>query len=339
MRNYSINYATVGVFVSAMIVALIVTVTLIAGRTGPRDDYRILFSNVTDIKYGTMVRYEGFPIGQVQHIDPVYADNKYSFAVTVGVQKDWKFPKDSLASIAASSFLAAKTVDIKGGHSTEFIAVGGDIPGSGPSDMFALMAGLAGQVGVLLDQGVMPLVVQLQGSLKQLTETANTQIGGVGNDVRGLIANANTHLDTISANVTELTAGMSDNVAQLRKVLSDGNVKAVDQILTNLDTASLSADKTLAELNALSIEVNGVAQSIQAMINRNNKNVDKSTADLEYILRSVSQNIDAITNNLEGTTRNVNEFSRLIRQNPGLLLGGSSPAADKGLTPVPNGGQ
>jgi phospholipid/cholesterol/gamma-HCH transport system substrate-binding protein len=70
------------------------------------------------------------------------------------------------------------------------------------------------------------------------------------------------------------------------------------------------------------------------MVDRNGKNVDKSTADLEYVLRTVSQNIDSITNNLEGTSRNMNEFSRLIRQNPGLLLGGAIPEADKGLKPV-----
>jgi phospholipid/cholesterol/gamma-HCH transport system substrate-binding protein len=330
MRNYSISYVTVGVFVSAMIVALVVTLALIAGRTGPRDDYRVLFDNVTDIKYGTVVRYEGFPIGQVDRIEPVYAEGKYRFAVKVSVLQGWQFPKDSLASIAASSFLAAKTVDIKGGLSTEFVPVGGDIPGSGPSDMFALMAGLAGQVGALLDQGVMPLIVQLQGSLKQLTDTANTQIGGVGTDVRALVANASTHLDSISADVATVTQGMSANIEQLRKVLSEGNIQAVNKILDNLDSASRNADKTLAELNALSIEANKAAQSIRAMIDRNSKNVDKSTADLEYILRAVSQNIDAITNNLEGTTRNMNEFSRLIRQNPGLLISGGSPEADEG---------
>ncbi|MDQ7249921.1 MlaD family protein [Dongia sedimenti] len=337
MRNYSISYVTVGVFVTAMIVALIVTLTLIAGRTGPRDEYRVLFDNVTDLKYGTVVRYEGFPIGTVDKIVPVYENGKYRFGVMISVQKDWKFPADSKAGIRASSFLAAKTIDIGGGKSADLIAVGGDIPGTGAGDMFALMSGLAGRVGALLDTGVVPLIEQLKTSIKQLTETANSQIGGVGGDVRGLVANASAHLDTISASVTELTAGMQTNVDQLHKILSDGNVKAIDQILANLDRASLNADKTLAELNALSIEVNGVAQSIQAMVNRNAKNVDKSTADLEYILRAVSQNIDAITNNLEGTTRNMNEFSRLIRQNPGLLLGGGSPAADKGLTPVPGG--
>ena len=37
MRNYSISYVTVGVFVTAMVVALVVAVALIGGRTGPRD--------------------------------------------------------------------------------------------------------------------------------------------------------------------------------------------------------------------------------------------------------------------------------------------------------------
>jgi phospholipid/cholesterol/gamma-HCH transport system substrate-binding protein len=334
MRNYSISYVTVGVFVTAMIVALIVAIGLIAGRTGPRDGYSVVFDNVTDIKYGTVVRYEGFPIGQVDSIDPVYKDGKYRFSVKVSVRKGWIFPKDSVASIKASSFLAAKTIDVQGGKSTDILPVGGVIPGTGAGDMFALMAGLAGKVGGLLDTGVTPLLSQLQVSLKQLTDAANTQIGGVGTDVRGLIANAGGHLDDISVQVKNLTDGLSDNIKQLRKVLSDGNVKSVGQILANLDTASKTADQTLAQLNALSIEVNGVAQSIHVMVDRNGKNVDKSTADLEYILRSVSQNIDAITNNLEGTSRNMNEFSRLIRQNPGLLLGGGSPEADKGLKPV-----
>jgi phospholipid/cholesterol/gamma-HCH transport system substrate-binding protein len=287
MRNYSISYVTVGVFVTAMIVALIVTLTLIAGRTGPRDEYRVLFDNVTDLKYGTVVRYEGFPIGQVDRIIPSYENGKYKFGVMISVQKDWKFPADSKAGIRASSFLAAKTIDISGGKSQDLIAVGGDIPGTGAGDMFALMSGLAGRVGALLDTGVVPLIDQLKTSIKQLTATADSTIGGVGGDVRGLIADAGTHLDQISASITDLTAGMQANVEQLHKVLSDGNVKAIDHILDNLDKASVNADKTLAELNALSIEVNGVAQSVQAMINRNSKNVDKSTADLEYILRAV----------------------------------------------------
>ena len=66
---------------------------------------------------------------------------------------------------------------------------------------------------------------------------------------------------------------------------------------------------------------------------------DKSLANLEYILSSVAQNIDSITRNIDGTPRNMSEFSRLIRQNPGLLLNGGAPEADQGLTPASSAGQ
>ena len=35
----------------------------------------------------------------------------------------------------------------------------------------------------------------------------------------------------------------------------------------------------------------------------------------------------------------MSEFSRLIRQNPGLLLNGGTPEADQGLTPASSSGQ
>lgn len=333
MRNHFLNYTAVGIFVCAMIVALVVAITLVTGRTGPSDPYVVMLDNVMDIKYGTVVRYEGFQVGQVDHIEPDYKDGKYRFKVKVGVVSGWKFPADSVASIAASSFLAAKTLDVHGGQSKDVIPVGGEIKGSGPSDMFALMASLAGQVSSLLENGVTPLITQLQGSLKQLTQTTDTQINAVGTGVQGLIRNANGKLDVITEQVKGVTDDMRDNLAQVRKMLADGNVEAVKRILGNLDRASKNADQTIAELNALATEVNGVAKDVHVMINDNRKNVDKSVSDLEYILRAVAQNIDAITNNLEGSTRNMNEFSRLIRQNPGLLLSGGNPKNDEGLSP------
>ena len=65
MRSHFLNYTLVGVFVSAMIAALVVVLSLLAGRTGPTDTYSTVLDDVTDIKYGTLVRFAGFPIGQV----------------------------------------------------------------------------------------------------------------------------------------------------------------------------------------------------------------------------------------------------------------------------------
>ena len=97
MRNHFINYTTVGVFVAAMIVALLWALAQISGRTGPSDSYGIVMDAVTDIDYGTLVRYEGYKIGQVERIEPEWVNGKYQFRVIVSVDKDWKFPADSVA--------------------------------------------------------------------------------------------------------------------------------------------------------------------------------------------------------------------------------------------------
>ena len=158
MRNHFINYTTVGVFVAAMIVALLWALAQISGRTGPSDGYAIVMDAVTDIDYGTLVRYEGYKIGQVERIAPEWVNGKYQFRVIVSVEKDWKFPVNSIARISASSFLAGKTVEVFSGKSTQLVAVGGEIPSGPPADAFSLMAQVAGQIGDLSENSLKPLI-------------------------------------------------------------------------------------------------------------------------------------------------------------------------------------
>ncbi|HEX9447696.1 MAG TPA: MlaD family protein, partial [Dongiaceae bacterium] len=125
MRSHFLNYTAVGVFVSAMIAALIAVIISLSGHAGPTDQYSIVFDNVTDMKYGTAVRYEGYAIGEVTRIEPERKDNRYRFRVFVDVKQGWQIPKDAVARISASSFLAAKTIEITGGRAAELIAAGG----------------------------------------------------------------------------------------------------------------------------------------------------------------------------------------------------------------------
>ncbi|MBI3113149.1 MAG: MCE family protein, partial [Rhodospirillales bacterium] len=68
MRSSKINYLLVGVFVIGMVVALVVSVALLTGRTGATDLYYSYYENVTGVKFGTQVVYEGYPIGQVEQV-------------------------------------------------------------------------------------------------------------------------------------------------------------------------------------------------------------------------------------------------------------------------------
>ncbi len=334
MRTHFINYTAVGLFVASMIVALLWALAQISGRTGPTDTYSILMDSVTDIDYGTLVRYEGYKIGQVERIEPEWVDGKYRFRVLVSVEEGWKFPSDSIARISASSFLAAKTVEVFGGKSQELLAAGGEILGGPPADAFSLMAQVAAQIGDLSDSALKPLIQNVDEIISRLGNSTEANLDELFNSLQEIANEVQGKTPKITSDISTFTAQMNATLLQADKFLDDRNVESVRAILGNMEKASKDASVAAAEVKKLSQKIQQLADQVNDMIGDNRKNVDKSVANLEYILRSVSQNIDSITRNLDGTARNMNEFSRLIRQNPGLLLNGGSPEADRGLTPA-----
>jgi phospholipid/cholesterol/gamma-HCH transport system substrate-binding protein len=339
MRNHFINYTTVGVFVAAMIVALLWALAQISGRTGPTDTYGIVMDSVTDIDYGTLVRYEGYKIGQVERIEPEWVDGKYRFRVVVSVDQGWKFPSDSIARISASSFLAAKTVEVFGGTSPQLVAVGGEIASGPPADAFSLMAQVAGQIGDLSNNSLKPLIANVNDIITRLGNNTDANLNELFGSLQAIATDVQGKTPKITDDLSTFTAQMNATLLQADKFLDDQNVEAVRTILGNMEQASKDASVAAAEVKQLSQKIQQLADQVNDMVGDNRKNIDKSIANLEYILRSVSQNIDSITRNIDGTARNMSEFSRLIRQNPGLLLNGGSPEADQGLTPASSTGQ
>ncbi|HET6621866.1 MAG TPA: MlaD family protein [Dongiaceae bacterium] len=334
MRSHFINYTTVGVFVAAMIVALLWALAQISGRTGPTDSYSILMDSVTDIDYGTLVRYEGYKIGQVEKIEPEWVDGRYRFNVVVSVDKGWKFPSDSIARISASSFLAAKTVEVFGGKSPQLLAAGGQITSGPPADAFSLMAQVAGQIGDLSENSLKPLIQDVDDIIKRLGNNTDANLDELFNSLQAIAKEVQDKTPKITGDISTFTTQMNATLLQADRFLDDQNLQSVRTILANTEKATRDASTAAAEVKTLGQKLEQLADQVNDMIGDNRKNVDKSLANLEYILRSVSQNIDSITRNIDGTARNMSEFSRLIRQNPGLLLNGGPPAADQGLTPA-----
>ena len=333
MRNHFLNYTAVGIFVAAMIVALVVLLSMLAGRTGPTDSYTVVLDDVTDVKYGTVVRFAGFPVGQVEEITPEFKDGKYRFRLQLAVKEGWQFPQDSVARIAASSFLAGKTIEINGGQTQATIAPGGEIAGGTAADMFTLMAQVAGEIGDLSKSSLKPLVAKIGEIIDRIGNTTETNLQQLMGSLNSIASEVNSKTPAIMTNVESFSNQINAEMGKVDRILSEKNIGAIDNSLANIEKATANAEVASQDLKSLGSRITSVADEIKAMVADNRKGVDKSVADLEYILRAVAQNIDSITHNLDGTTRNMNEFSRLIRQNPGLLLSGSNPEADKGLKP------
>ena len=100
--------------------------------------------------------------------------------------------------------------------------------------------------------------------------------------------------------------------------------------MANLQQASLEADTLLKDLQKSRQAVDEMLSQATDLIGENREAVNASVTDLKKTLYVASQHIDAIAHHLEGASRNMHEFTREIRENPGLLLRGSIPSDKEG---------
>ncbi|MDO8605883.1 MAG: MlaD family protein [Phaeospirillum sp.] len=315
MKDSRINYVVVGSFVLSMLVAMVVVVALLTGRTGSTDSYFTRMDNVAGIKYGTKVTYEGFAIGQVENVEPLRMDSKTGFRLELAVQHDWPIPKDSVARVAASGILAAVTLDIKGGVNPELLKPGAEIIPGQAANIFAVMNDVAGQVADLNQNALKPLLFALTqqvGTLGAMLEKHAPEL--VGN-MLAVTADLAAKTPRITADVERMTGTLSS------KVVTEANAEQIRQSLSNV--AQLSAG-----LQESRRKVDSMLSSLDKTVTGNKDTIDQSLKDLRHTLQAVSRNIDSVTYNLDGTSRNLHEFSRQIRDNPGVLIGGTKRGED-----------
>jgi phospholipid/cholesterol/gamma-HCH transport system substrate-binding protein len=317
MKDSRINYVLVGGFVLAMVAVLVAGLVFLSKGRGPTDTYYTVYTNVGGLGYGTQVLYEGYPIGQVEAITPQRSDGAMRFRVEMSIREGWAIPDDSLARMAASGLLSALSIDIKGGRSDTLIPPGGVIPGSNGGSIFAALSDIAGQVEDISDNGLKPLLDKLNVYTDQLGGAATQSIPDIAENLRRISAD----LAERTPEITRHLAGFSRKLDE--EVLKPENVAGIDRIIANSQAATdrfTSMGKTLEDM---SLRLHSVIGSLDTLVTGNAEAVDAAVGDMRYSLDAVARNIDSITFNLDATSRNMAEFSRAIRQNPGLLIGGT----------------
>ena len=301
MYSHRTNYIVVGLFVSVMLVAAVLWLVLLTGRTGPRDTYTLIFENVADVKFGTQVRYEGFPVGEVATITPLPDGARMKFRVGVSIARGWRIPSDSLARITASSFLAAKTIDITSGRSPDMIAVEGEIATAPAGDIFATMATAAAEISELNRQSIRPLLDTLS-------------------DIAGTVADGTPR---ITEDLASITRRLDESLSSVQKILASENIQAIRRVIENVQSTSDTIAASSGDLANALRHADNLSRNLDELVDDNRSNLDQSIKDVQITLRTMTQTVDSIVYNLDGAARNMNEFSRMIRQNPGLLLGGT----------------
>jgi phospholipid/cholesterol/gamma-HCH transport system substrate-binding protein len=321
MNGGKINYVVVGAFVLAMAAALVVSLAVLMGRTGATDDYYAIYRNVTGVKFGTQVLYEGYPIGQVEKVTPVPSAGGMGFRVDFGVAKDWRIPEDSVAAITAPRLLAAVTINISAGESAVALSPGGMVRGRDGADVFAAMSMLAGEVSELTRGSLRPLLATLDQTVGAAGKILATDGAALSAELRAVAETINRRAPRILDNLERFTETINESGEQLNALATPENREKIEAVIGSLQ-------QTGANLVRLTGRFDRLSGSLHGVIEENQTDIRQSVANLRYITESVARDIDSINQNLDGTARNMFEFSRQIRQNPGLLLGGGRPVDD-----------
>ena len=302
MKRDTINYVTVGAVVTLALVLLLVGLALITGSSGASTDYFVHYRNVTGLRYGAPVFYEGYRIGEVGEVLPERNANGTRYKVTLSVKRDWTIPNDSVASLQSSGLLADMSIGIKEGGSKQVLAPGAEIKGAENADIFAAVGELAGQVSTLTRDQISPMIALLSKRVESITGSLDTSAPEILGQAQTLLVKLN---------------GASDAIDDL---LKPQNRAAVAGILGNVQGLSGELRETRKTLDQTVGELADIARE-------NRGDIRGAVTDLATVMASLSSRMDVITHHLESATRNLDEFSREIRRNPGQLL--RSPEPDK----------
>ncbi len=314
MTRTQVNLAAVGGFVALGLVSLIVVLAVLAGRTGATDVYYTTFPNVAGLKFGALVQYEGYAIGQVEKLIPEPDAGRMQFRVELSVIEGWRIPSDSVASIAVSGLLAPASIAIKAGQSDAALQPGERIQPGVAAGLFAGISGVGEQVGKISDEGLLPVLRNLDRQLSRIGVLLDGDVGQAMRHIRSLAAQFDQAAPVVIADLQSFTADLSQTGSQLATVLTPQRLAELDQVLIEAANTAIS--------------LNSSAQRISQLVDEGGGDLDAAAKDLRYAMAAIAQRIDSFSHNLDAASRDLAEFSRQVRQDPSRVLRATRPGAE-----------
>ena len=125
-------------------------------------------------------------------------------------------------------------------------------------------------------------------------------------------------IPAITSKFESLLGNLHTTTKRFNSVVSLENTDKLVVLIDHLTAASQKIDTMMVTTNSMLADIDDLVMD-------ENGDVKKSFSDARYVVESIARNIDSINQNKNGAARNLNEFTRQIRNNPGLLLGGSAP--------------
>lgn len=317
MTSTRLNLAIVGGFVLAGLGTLVVALAVLAGRTGATDAYYTEYANVAGLKFGSQVVFEGYPVGQVENIEPIQDGTRTRFRVELSISRGWKIPDDSIARPVSPGVLAPQIVSIVAGQSEKPLAPGSMITPAGGIDMLSSISSAAGNFDELTDTGLLPLLENLNKQVSTLGEILEQDLRPIARDLNIIVNATAERWPNIARQTDTATAHLAAASARIDQFMSPDRIGAVDRLILNVDRTSESLRSASDELDTL--------------IKAGGDDLLVGLQDFRYLMTTLARYSEPIGQNVDLSVRNFRDFSAELRRNPAAMLRGGELPPD----PVP----
>lgn len=119
----------VGIFVVAGIAALVILAFKVGNMSsmGGGETYEIAanFDNIGGLKPRAPIKSAGVVVGRVTSIE--FNNERFTAKVKMAIEKNYKFPKDTTASILTSGLLGEQYIGLEGGGDDQMLKAGDNI--------------------------------------------------------------------------------------------------------------------------------------------------------------------------------------------------------------------
>ena len=240
--------AKVGIVVGLAIALFIAGMIFFGGFHLRKSGYilKIHFLNTTGLEKGDPITLSGVKVGRVRKM----ALENGKVIVTVWVDSEFRFPRDSSMSIRTLTLMGDKYIDVRPGTDTEVFRGGETIEGAEESDMMSLAASVEptlerltrvlGRAGALLDAGAERDIKAGLSNIHEITETLKETLPNHSHDLRTLVDK----LQTIATDVGEITGTRKERInAVIDRI--EGTSVVLDETAVHLRESSDSLSDIL----------------------------------------------------------------------------------------------
>lgn len=149
-------------------------------------------------------------------------------------------------------------------------------------------------------------------------------------DMMALMNSIGNELDsffpTVTDDVRKLLRKLNNSAEQMEQILSDKNRKHLDNMFVNADQSSRQLARMAIGFEKVNSQLEQLLEQSVSIISDNDQDIRLAVVELRKAMLSISSNMESILYNLSSSSRNMNEFTRQLRDNPGVLLGSKPPS-------------